>query len=299
MDSQTKINPEIGNDLLTSDMSFRPKTIMHTVDVEGHGQKIQILLEENQVKSRNLLLTIGGMLGFFSIVIIALISTGIALMKDTKISSSSTGSVLMTSDGKHSVVTAQGATLAEIDSDSPFADLATVSHIILEFGAGSNLTAITLAPTGYSRMLCTQVDCTSKYTLFFYTAEALVAYHGKEAYLMNPSENLRYLLQHKEVTPEPQHARHLLEFSDHNPKFHVEYDHSNPEHRQLWESLEMGEYDPENEEHRKLWFWALIGFVWRAVSRYVWRWVRNRVGQWVLQQVACYTNGYDEYGYAC
>ncbi len=291
-----KILPnDINNELVSSNaMSFRTQTIVHSVDVEG--QKIQILLEENQQKSRRLLITIGGMLCFFSIVIISLVGGLIHLLKDTKVSS--TSNVLMTADGKNSVVTAQGAILDAIDSDAPFSDLSSVSHIILDFGVGSNATSINLTPTGYARMLCTQAECPSKYTLFFYTTEALVVYHGKDALLMNPSDNLRYLLQRQEVTPTPQHARHLLEFnSDLNP--FVEYEHDNPEHRRLWDSLGVGDYDPANEEHRKLWFWVLVGFVWRAVRSYVWRYVRNRVGNWVYQQVACYTNGYDEYGYSC
>jgi len=286
------------NALLTENLSTRTKAIVHSVDVEG--KKIQILIEENQAKSRKLLLTIGGMLCFFSIAIISLVGAVIHLMKDTKILTSGTSSVLMTADGKNSVITAQGIVFDEIDSEASFSSLSSVSHIVLEFGTLNNATAINLTPTGYSRMLCTQADCTSKHTLFFYTTEALVVYHGKEAYLLNPSDNLKYLLEHKEVTPVPQHARHLLEFSD-SPKFqsHTEYDHGNPEHRRLWESLGVGEYDHTNEAHRKLWWWALVGYVWKAVRGYVWRWVRDYAGRWVQRQVACYTNGYDEYGSPC
>jgi len=132
----------------------------------------------------------------FATLIIGLTAAIVQYMKETRVKPDT--HVMMTYDGKSPAIYSSGYDVTDITSETSPEEIAKVDRINFVLGTGKNTTTFSLKPTGFSIQTCDH-DCASTHTLHMYTSEALIVYHGNDAFVANPSENLKLALTHHDV----------------------------------------------------------------------------------------------------
>ena len=144
--------------------------------------------------SRKLALVLFGILFATSICIVSLTGAAVYLIKD---SSAENGMLVDKSSGEVLATASTFSVDRELTSESSLDHFAEVMRINMVFGEDeATQTYLSLIPTGFVKASCnaTYVTCTSENTVYMFTNEGTIVYHGSDSYLADPSEKLQSLL---------------------------------------------------------------------------------------------------------
>ena len=186
--------------------------------------------------SRKLAFMMFGILFMTSVCIVSLTGATVYLIKDT---SSNEGVLADKSSGEALATASTFSVDSDLTSESPLEEFAEVMRVNMLFGDEQTGSFLSLIPTGFVRASCnaTYVTCTSDNTVYMFTPEGTILYHGSDTYLVDASERLKTLL------------------GIHHPSIHA-----------ASKALQ------ESPHHVHLTAWG-----WWWISRIVWRWVRKWV----------------------